>query len=165
MSNFVPDTSVFAFIHRLERLDAADRARLKRNAGNSLAEARQVAGLFYHLLPPDVTPWQEEAYFTLATLFPIAQGGSKGNLGDSLRSARNSKNAKGLDRRVEVLLDADAGQLRHRLRQVIHLLQSNRARVNWPVLLSDLLAWNRPDRAVQQRWARAYFKFNKPDEK
>ena len=145
------------FISRLENLDAGDRARLKRNSGKTLAEAHDVLALFYGLLPAGVPAYQEEIYFLLATLFPLADGGAEHDLGASLFKARNLKNAKGLDSRVENLLDADLTQLHFRLRQTIHFLHSCRVRVNWQQLLEDLLQWDHPDRYVQQRWARSYF--------
>jgi CRISPR system Cascade subunit CasB len=145
------------FIEKLGRLDAGDRARLRRNAGRTLAEARNALGLFYRLLPPGVSEYQHATYFLVATIYPLAEGGAHGNLGESLRRARMVQNTAGLDRRIEILLDADSNQLPFRLRQVIHFLQSNRVHVNWPQLLADLLRWNTPSRPVQQRWARAYF--------
>jgi hypothetical protein len=42
------------FITALERLDNAGRARLKRNAGRSLHEARDVHRIFYRALPYEV---------------------------------------------------------------------------------------------------------------
>jgi len=145
------------FIEKLGRLDAGDRARLRRNAGRTLAEARNALGLFYRLLPPSVSEYQHETYFLVATLYPMTEGGAHGNLGESLRRARMVQNTAGLDRRIEILLDADSNQLPFRLRQAIHFLQSNRVRVNWPQFLADLLLWNYPTRPVQQRWARTYF--------
>jgi CRISPR system Cascade subunit CasB len=148
---------VQVFISRLENLDPGDRARLKRCAGKSLAEANDALGLFYSLLPHGVSPFQEETFFLVATLYPLAEGGSSGDLGLALRKAQNMQNAKGLDRRVEVLLDADEEQLPFRLRQAIHFLQSCRTRVDWCQLLDDLLQWNQPQKYIQQRWARSYF--------
>jgi CRISPR system Cascade subunit CasB len=145
------------FISRLEDLDVGDRARLKRNSGKTLAESHDVLALFYGLLPAGVPVYQEEIYFLLATLFPLADGGAEHDLGTSLFKARNLKNAKGLDSRMENLLDADFAQLHFRLRQTIHFLHSCRVRVNWQQLLEDLLQWDHPDRYVQQRWARSYF--------
>jgi CRISPR system Cascade subunit CasB len=156
------------FIEKLDRLDAGDRARLKRNAGRTLAESRNALGLFYHLLPPGVSEYQQETYFLVATLYPLAEGGAHGNLGESLRRARIAQNKAGLDRRIEILLDADSNQLPFRLRQTIHFLQSSRVRVNWPQLLTDLLFWNVPSRSVQLRWALAYFtspNYPKPENK
>lgn len=145
------------FLERLEALDAGDQARLKRNAGNRLAEARGALGTFYNLLPPGVPTYHEEIYFLVATLYPWAEGGGEGNIGASLRRARNKDNAKGLDRRVEILLDADEAQLAFRLRQTVRFLQSNRIAIDWRQLLKDLLSWNTSQRFVQQRWARSYF--------
>lgn len=152
------------FIDRLAQLKPGDRARLKRNAGRTLAEARN-ASSFYHLLPPGISDYDYETYFMVATLYPIAEGGGAGDLGVSLRRAQSKTNKAGLDRRVEILLDADKTQLPFRLRQAIHFLQSNRVKVNWPLLLADLLWWNAPGRKVQQRWARSYFAEPQPNPK
>lgn len=146
-----------AFFERLSRLDAGGRARLKRSAGQPLAEARDALGLFFSVLPPGVPEYQHEMYFLAATLYPLAESGAQGDLGASLRRARQAKNSKGMDRRVESLLDADASQLPFRLRQAIQYLRSNRVRVNWSRLLDDLLGWTHPDRYVQRRWAQSYF--------
>lgn len=152
------DPRVGQFIDRLGRLNPGDRARLKRSAGQSLAEARRGAlGLFYSLLPPNVPEYQHETYFLVAALYPLAEDGARGDFGASLRRARNDRNAKGLDRRVIALLDAEDSQLPYRLRQALHLLQSNRVPLNWAILLEDLLAWKAPSRSVQRRWARSYF--------
>jgi len=150
------------FVANLAKLDAGDRARLKRNAGSRLQESRGAMGLFYkQLLPPDMTyrP-NEDWYFLVATLYPLEKeqkGSIPGNFGDSLRRIRNAKNEAGLDRRLERLLDADEQQLPFQLRQAVHFLTSNRGRINWERLLKDLLGWTRPDRYVQRQWARAYF--------
>lgn len=145
------------FIRRLEQLDTGDRARLKRSAGRTLNEASDVIGTFYRALPFGVHTSQEGIYFLVATLFPMAEGDAKGDLGYTLRQARTDRNAKGLDRRVQALLDADAAQLPFRLRQAVHFLKSCGKPVDWTRLLEDLLAWEHPDHYVQQRWARSYF--------
>jgi CRISPR system Cascade subunit CasB len=151
-----PDPKIKAFLDKLAALDAGDKARLKRDAGKTLAEARSI-GLFYRLLPHGLSPAQEETYFLVATLYPLAEGGGTGNLGGALHQVRDPQNHKGLDRRVEVLLDSDATQLPFRLRQAVKFCRSNRVHVDWQRLLEDLLRWNRPNRPVQKQWARGYF--------
>jgi len=152
------DARVKAFVAALDALDVGERARLKRCAGKTLAESRNVLTLFYRLLPKEIPAQHEEIYFLVATLYPLAENCESGDLGVSLRKARQAAlNDKGLDRRVEVLLDADRWQLPFRLRQTVHFLQSKRVPVCWPVLLEDLLAWNYSNRPVQRRWARSYF--------
>ncbi len=145
------------FMERLRTLAAGGKAQLKRNAGKPLAEARDSLALFYRLLPSGVHPAQEEWYFLVATLYPLADEGQAGNLGDSLRRAAGDNNRKGVDRRVEILLDADASQLPFHLRQSIRFLKSNDVSVNWPRLLEDVLQWNHPRHYVQKQWARSYF--------
>jgi CRISPR system Cascade subunit CasB len=146
------------FVERLAQLAPGDRARLKRDAGKTMAESHSI-GLAYRILPYGLGARREEIYFLLATVYPLADGGGAGNLGDALRLARDPKpdKNKGLDRRVEILLDADVTQLPFRLRQTVRLLKSRRVKVNWEMLLADLLAWERPDRPIQKRWARQYF--------
>lgn len=157
MSDKEPVSNQAYFIARMQSLDVGDRARLKRCAGKTLSEAKDVLGLFYSLLPHGLPQYQEEVYFLVATLYPLAGEGGKVDLGSSLAQARNASNNKGLDRRMEVLLNADLPQLHFRLRQAIHFLQSCRVNVNWLQLLDDLLHWDHPDRYIQQRWARSYF--------
>ncbi|HHX43049.1 MAG TPA: type I-E CRISPR-associated protein Cse2/CasB [Chloroflexi bacterium] len=151
------DERITTFCERLAALDSGGRAHLKRCAGRPLAASLEALGLFYRLLPPGVPAWQEETYFLLATLYPLADAGDTGNLGAALLRARSPQNERGLDRRFEMLLDADEGQLPFRLRQTVRFLQSNRVPVCWPQLLRDLLGWNHPERYVQKAWARAYY--------
>jgi CRISPR system Cascade subunit CasB len=157
MNESTVDPRCARFCEHLSQLGPGERAQLKRNAGRTLAESRYTMGLFFGLLPTNVPQHQEETYFLVATLYPLAESGNACNLGESLREARDTKNHRGLDRRVEILLDADAGQLPFRLRQAVRLLYSKRVPVNWPRLLQDLLAWDHPKHYVQENWARAYF--------
>lgn len=158
MTELDPRARQFTFLQRLQRLQPAERARLKRAAWRLPGEARADAlGLFYSLLPTNTPSHEQDVYFLVASLYPLVDDGGSGDFGVSLRRARNPKNANGLDRRVISLLDADEVQLTYRLRQALHFLESNRVRVNWPGLLADLLAWNYPNRPVQRRWAQSYF--------
>lgn len=154
-----PDSPITQFIERLKGLDPGDRARLKRNAGNSLEEARQATGLFFRLLPPTVNRYHEPWYFLVATLYPLAEPGQTGNLGHALHLARQKRTqgGAGFDRRFEVLLDADDDQVSFRLRQIVRLLHSAEIPIDWPQLLQDLIRWNHPKRFVQESWARSYY--------
>lgn len=147
------------FVERLSRLEAGDRAKLKRNAGNSLGQSRGIHALFFRLLPYGIPRSQEAWYFLVATLYPLAEPSSKGTLGDALRHARNNhpEREKGFDRRLEVLLDADPDQVPFRMRQIVRLLSAAEIPVNWNQLLQDLIRWNHPNRYIQEKWARAYY--------
>lgn len=155
--NEVANPIINRFLARLEKLDAGGRARLKRGAGQAIAEARETTGLFYSLLPAGVNEFQESAYFLIATLYPMTDAGGNDDFGATLRRAVNDKNRKGIDRRMQILLEADAAQLAFRLRQAVQFLRSQRVHVNWHQLLADVLLWTHPDRPVQRRWARSYY--------
>lgn len=150
------DECVQEFIENMKVLTPGESARLKRNAGKRLEEARNL-GLFYRILPYGIPQYHEQMYFLVATLYPLGESGGEGNFGASMRRARDNDNEKGLDRRMEVLLDADERQLPFRLRQAVRYLYSKRIPINWEILLCDLLCWNSPKRYIQQEWARAYF--------
>lgn len=154
------------FIAALAKLDAGGRARLKRNAGRNLAEARDIHRVFFQALPYGIHARQEEDYFLVATLFPLVPHNPQaGSLGASLRQVRrirtgsNAGQTNSLDRRFQSLLDSDREQLSFRLRQAVRLIAADRDHVtlNWECLLRDLLNWDSPNQTVQVRWARDYF--------
>lgn len=160
MSEHEPNPQVKLFLERLRTLRPGDRAQLKRCAGVSLNEATQVLGLFYRLLPKGIASYNEPHYFLIATLFPLTSEGGHGDFGVALRRIRpnSKKNERSpLDRRVEILLDADAVQFPFRLRQALRLLKSKEVHVNWQYLAEDILGWGHPNRFVQKRWAKSYF--------
>lgn len=169
------DKQIDAFMHNLSQLDEGEYAQLKRNAGKTLAESRQVHLLFYQkILPYGVSfPWQEEQYFLIATLYPFDKlqrsrerpaagdevktaAAPVSTLGDSFRRARSEQNETGLNRRLTRLLDADAQQLPFQLRQAVLRLTADWIPINWPQLTRDVLNWTHPNRYVQRNWARDY---------
>ena len=158
MSDQQNNPQITAFIRKLERLEPGDHARLKRSAGKYLHESRDI-GLFYSTLPAGVPEYQEQKYFLLATLYPLADASEKGNLGMSLRMARDlKKNAKGLDRRVRFLLDADGKPAALSPEADSKFFTFKPGRVYWERLLEDMLGFEgHPEKHVQRRWARSYF--------
>lgn len=181
------DSPTDAFIKALADLDDGDRAKLKRNAGNTPAEARNALGLFYSKLLRyiPVQPAEEDDYFLIATLYPFEREGRGNkkqakakkaasapaeteaeetkaaprprNFGATLHTIRTASNQEGLDRRFERLLDADRTQLPFLLRREIQVASNEGGRINWAQLLQDVLKWDNPNRFVQRNWARDYF--------
>lgn len=146
------------FVGRLQKLDAGERARLKRNAGNSLAGSRKVHDIYWRLRPYDLPDYLDDTYFLVATLFPFVEHRESGiGFGRSLKSIVTDNNRSGLDRRFTALLDADEQQLSYRLRQLIMRFKGNDKTLDWSLLLYDLMRWHYEERYVQLRWARDYF--------
>lgn len=176
-----PQTFSERFVERLRKLPRADKAILKRNAGQALAHARQAYAVFYRLyLAGDIQPdnWQqrdEEAFFLAATLFGLnpdpesEQQGHKKHPASDFGGTMKMLVTQGLsqqsaEKRMTALLDCpfDLGQerseLAYRLRQCTKLAASKDILMNWPQLLYDLQHWNHPDKYVQKRWARSFFR-------
>lgn len=148
------------FVANLERLDAAGRARLKRNAGRSLGEARDVHRVFFQALPYELVgrTWDEETYFLVATLFPMADSRGGGvSLGGTLRQVRHSRESASIDRRFQTLIDSDREQLPFRLRQAVRLAAASEQAIDWAQLLEDLQRWDWDGKPIQLRWAKDYF--------
>ncbi len=149
------------FIAALEALSAGDRAKLKRNAGKTLAQSRGVHAVFYKALPFDAGKFQRErdAFFLVATLHPLAEAANTKSLANAMRIARSKKqvNEDGFDRRFESLLNANLEQLPFRLRQIVRLLKSADVGIDWPQLLVDIQDWTQTSRFVQENWARDYY--------
>jgi CRISPR system Cascade subunit CasB len=152
------------FIAALEQLDTGGLARLKRNAGHTLAEARDGYRAFFQALPYTVGERFHEDYFLIATLFPLADHrANSGNFGDTLRRVRLARGgeagprANSLDRRLAALLDCDRQHLHFRLRQAVRLAAASDQAIDWTQLLLDVIGWNHVERRVQRRWAHAYF--------
>jgi CRISPR system Cascade subunit CasB len=120
---------------------------------------------------PYVEPWvrgQEGWTRSVAYLVAGLQAQSritagKGNLGEAAARLAKAADSKSIETRFIALLDADADQLSHRLRQMITLMSSHTIAPDWAQLNSDLRWWRHADRYVQQRWARSFYAVERDD--
>lgn len=167
-----PKDHATRFVEGVMKLDKGELAMLRRNVGNTLAEARGVAWI-YRLIPDTVSSRDAEVYFLVATLIALSMSGSRAEkldknsnytprlqsgFGVSLRLLRSNANQEAIDRRFGILLDStDFETLAFRLRQIVKLVLSKEVGVHWARLLQDLLRWNHPDKYVQKQWARDYY--------
>ena len=156
------------FVWKLYALDRASRARLKRNAGQTLATARNVYHVFYALAPHTLSEKEQEVLFLVATLFASVvryqddrPENPPQNLGASLAIERHRRQKQdrgdSLDRRFATLLDADQEQLSFRLRPLVRLVAAQRIAIDWTHLMYDLNHWDHQDRFVQRTWAQSYY--------
>lgn len=158
------------FFERLDKLERGERAMLKRNAGNTLAEARGVAW-FYRLL--DGEGWSRpELYFLVATLYGYNARTINGNFGHTMRMLKQKADSDSIERRFRILLDAEfdmvdgkpaGGELAFRLRQLVRLTAAHEVGIDWPQLLMDLCAWSHPNKPVRKAWARSFYAPELPD--
>jgi CRISPR type I-E-associated protein CasB/Cse2 len=169
------------FEWKLSQLSRGRLAQLRRNAGQPLP-GRGVAW-FYGLLDlSDDRQYRaqpDEVCFVVATLYDLNrfQTSEKnrrfGSLGKSLSLVRRKiiaasssrepeEAAKSLDRRFQILLDAEfddgaTSELAFRLRQTVQFLKGQGVGFDPAHLICDLLDWSHPSRKAQKRWARHYF--------
>jgi len=165
------------FINNLEQAIETNRAAIaafKRAIGCSIAEDTNAMKYFYQMLPYPVIGKriQEEIYFLIATLFAYTKRKGNISLPDALKKIKSSqKDTSSIERRFSILLDSNfekdpfgsirPGELGNRLKGVISILKSNNEYIDWVSLLTDLLRWDHPDRIIQKKWARIFYKKEK----
>jgi len=145
-----------SFLEGLERRqDRGALATLRRSVGKETPDAGTLRLIAPFLPPGEGRQWRHRCYELVAELFALhpALGGA-GNLGDTFKRLGDHESAQ---KRFVALLDSDADDLPHRLRQAVSLARSKEVPLNWLRLLKDLLHWDSEDRYVQYRWARAYW--------
>lgn len=99
-------------------------------------------------------------YYLVAGLWALGQRRSSGPpvpLQAALYRVARGRDSGSIELRFNALLDSDADELPHRLRQVVSLVTADQIAIDWPQLLIDLIGWESDSRYVQQRWARAYW--------
>lgn len=120
--------------------------------------------------------WRRQMHYLVAGLWAAhwreGQTEAKVKLADAIArydlehrkslSADDKRKPTSTEKRFITLLDADEEQISHRLRQMVALL--NEQPIDFQALLNDLRYWNRPDKKVQNAWARAFYRTLSPIE-
>lgn len=155
-----------SFFQRLKLLGNGDRAALKRAAGTMLADADGKAiSAFYRCLPFGTPQRQEDRWFAVACLRCLwdaeAEGGEpfEQMIGRMIAAEELSDSTL---HRAEVLLDTawdEDGYMLTKLTRLVKLIRqkSDRALIDFPALLEDLIYWNAENQSVQRKWARSIF--------
>ncbi|MDZ7619259.1 MAG: type I-E CRISPR-associated protein Cse2/CasB [Patescibacteria group bacterium] len=149
------------FIEWLERLNETDtrvRAVLRRSLAFEPAAFPAAYPLVEPFLKDEETPWRREMFYLVAGLWAAHwredRGGERLSIGSA--SALHQSQSPGTERRFVVLLDADADQLPHRLRQMGSLLKDYA--LDFGAILDGLLYWNDPSKRTQKHWARDFYR-------
>lgn len=155
-----PDTH--PFIAHLQSLaggqDRGALAALRRGLGRPPGAAPEMFRYVEPFLPQQRRSELEAAYYLVASLFALHPLSTpEGNLGAHMARARSEGNEDALERRFTALLSAHPDDLPEYLRQVISYLKSKDVPVNWNELFWNLQHWGDEDRAVQKRWAAAFW--------
>jgi CRISPR system Cascade subunit CasB len=130
---------------------------LRRGTGKVPGAAVEALPHVVPYLRDEAAEWERQAYFLLGSLFahhPTAYE-ARENLGDALRLTGSNESA---EKRFAALLNCRSERLGYHLRQAVRLAESRGIKINYRRLLFDLLDWSHPDRYVQLKWARAYWR-------
>lgn len=150
-----------AFIaHLLElakegRQDRGALADLRSGLGRQPGEMARVHKHVVPFLPEK--PHNDRWYYLVATLlgtFPEQRNGR--SLGAAFCPLK--KKSDSTEARFVALLNSHPDDLGDHLRHAVNLLRANEQPLDWFRLFQDLLQWNHPDRRVQLRWARDFYK-------
>ena len=155
------------FVAYLQSLTAAENrgalAALRRGLGRPPGTVPEMFPYVIPFLPDDPPPWQEQAYYQVASLFALHPATTAhGNMGDHLAAARSEATREALERRFTALLAAHRDDLPDYLRQVVSYLKSKEIAINWDQLLRDLQWWGHPDYGdrVRKSWATAFWRWH-----
>ena len=137
------------------------RSGLGQTPGSAPRMLRQV-GPFLDDKPDTTDRW----FFLVGSLYPLNPvwtmvGTSLGGSFAHMRE-QDEMNESG-EARFLALLNCHADDLVDQLRGAITLLKAKEIGIDWQQLLSDLCRWHDPERPVQERWARNFYRHCRPD--
>ncbi len=148
LEKFVRDENRAALAHL--------RRGLGKDSGNATEMFPYILGWTANLYPKD-----ENAYFLVASLIGLYPTNSwksdekYNNLGKSLSFLKDE--SESIEKRFVALLNSDFEDLPNHLRQIISLLKSKEAPINWLLLLKDIKFWEHENRNVQRQWAKGFW--------
>lgn len=146
----------------LESVAASDsrvRAVLRRSL--AITPGTDVASLPYveRFIGQSASAWHRKAHYLVAGLWAMHwradRVGAPLSIGEAAARYRDRTESRSVESHLMRVLDADEGQLPHRLRQLVSLLLQER--LDFPDLLRGLIYWNDDHRRTQIRWARQFY--------
>ena len=158
------ETRVSQFVQRLAELaeegqrDRAALATLKRSLAFQPGTHVPSFALVEPWVPQD-EGWHRTAYYLVAGLLALDPRLGPMSMPEGMALVYRKRERSSIESRFLALLDADRDQLPERLRRCVHLVRAEEGPgLDWASLLSDLLGWFHPDRPVQRRWARVFYR-------
>jgi CRISPR system Cascade subunit CasB len=149
------------FVEWLEKLNETDRkvrAVLRRSLAFDPGDFPAAYPFVEPFLKNEDNSWRREMLYLVAGLWSAHwrkdRNGERISLGKA--SAAHQVKSASTERRFITLLDADADQLPHRLRQMVALLKDYN--LDFEALLTGLLYWNGDRKRTQNQWARDFYR-------
>ena len=151
------------FIEWLEDLNVQDtrvRAILRRSLAFDPATFVPAYPYVEPFVKEEQRAWRRKVYYLVAGLWAAhwreGRTGHAMTMGQACAHYRDVTGSTSTERRFINLLDADADQLPHRLRQMISLLKEQP--IDFDALLRGLLYWEDDEKRTQNSWARDFYR-------
>ncbi len=168
MSDFYQEQTVRAgkLVRALKEMESRDDGPARAGLAALRVGLRSQNGVCLDAMP-HVSPYLGERetdkdrwFFAVATLFALHPHDQpqRESLGGAFAKLR--KDSDSIEKRFQLLLACDEENLWEQLVQIVSLLKSKNVPVNWFRLLDDLTRnnWDDPERLLQLRWARDFYK-------
>lgn len=135
--------------------DPAMLAKLRRGQGRKAGSIPAA----YRYIAPFLDTGKESDLFYIASLFALHPASdSEGNMGDHMRELARTRSSQATENHFQRLLETRRETLESPLRRAISILKSHGIPVNWHQLMYDIRHWDHPDRFVQFKWGRAFWR-------
>lgn len=143
--------------------DNGAKATLRRALSGDDRHIRQT----YPLLLPaleGISEWQQDIWIFVACLATYHDQDSEPaprSFAQSCLDLQASGESKGPERRFRTLLDTDIADVQSPITALVRQIKSKKDKkipVYYPQLIADLCNWNHPDKFVQDRWARTFWR-------
>lgn len=150
----------FEWLEKANEQDTRVRAVLRRSLAFDPGCFPSAFSYVEPFLKDTDSHWRREVFYLTAGLWAAnlrdRHVGPTLTLGKAAAAYQLSSGSSSIERRFIALLDADADQLAHRLRQMLALLKDYS--VDFGALLQDLLRWNDESKRTQNAWARDFYR-------
>jgi CRISPR type I-E-associated protein CasB/Cse2 len=111
------------------------------------------------ILSPELEDWQRKCFYVVAGLFGChPEHTPHGNLGNTFKRIATNDSMK---KRFSLLLELDREEIYECLGNIIHLIKSKNAPINYVRLLCDLIYWGD---SVKQQWAVSFYRYEGSDD-
>ncbi|HKV39596.1 MAG TPA: type I-E CRISPR-associated protein Cse2/CasB [Blastocatellia bacterium] len=135
--------------------DRGALADLRSGLGKGPGEMSRVHKHVVPYLPEE--NYNDRWYYLTATLFGAFPQHQEGrSLGAAFRPLEQKSDS--MEARFIALLNAHPEDLGGHIRHAVSLLKANKQPLDWFRLFKDLLQWDHPNRCIQLRWARDFYK-------